>query len=114
MSKAPDRVKWKPGKAVYSEWLKTLTKEEYEAHLQDRRARKEKKKLKEEMDALVRYNKNLWLSGINNALAKALHQAQITGDIDTVIKIYDRLVDDKNNNINISFDEPLPWNDDLD
>lgn len=104
---------WKPGDAPYRDYLQSLSKEEYEAHLQDRRDRKELRKLREEMDALVRYNKNIWLSKINNALAKALVQSEITGDIDAVIKIYDRLIDNKTH-ISIDTDQPLPWNDDLD
>jgi len=105
--------RWAPGSSPYPDWLKTLSKEEYDNHLEERRERKEHKKLKDEMDAVVRYNKNIWISKINNALAKAINNAEVTGDIDTVIKIYDRLIDNKIN-ITVDTEQPLPWNDELD
>jgi len=106
------KLTWKPGDTPYKDFIDKLTPEEYEAHIQKRKKKKEHKKLKDEMDSLIQYNKQIWLSSINNAFAKALVTAEATNDIDTVVKIYDRLIDNKRD-FNVDLDIPLPWNDDL-
>lgn len=103
--------KWQPGKAVYSEWLKTLTKEEYEAHLEERRKRKAMKKA---MEGVILEKQNEWLSVMNNAAYMLAMKALQEGDTQAFIAVWDRIIGKPKDSIEVDGAiKPLPWNDDF-
>jgi len=75
---------WEPKKAVYSVWLKTLTKEQYNLHLEERRQRKNTKK---QFQKLAQFSQVQILTKMHNALMKSLETAEQTGDMTTIEKV---------------------------
>lgn len=102
---------WKPGESPYADWLKSLTPEEYEAHLEQRR---KKKAMRQAMETVVKQNQELWLAELNNTAAELLKKAQTEGDVQAFVAVWDRVVGKPKDEVNLDTNKPLPWNDDLD
>ena len=110
---AKDIIKhqWDPKTAPYAAWLKKLTPDEYHQHLAERRTRKD---IKQAWKAVTEHNRNKWIQDLNNAMAKSMNNALITGDIDTIKKIAEMLGINTKEEIDVNLKSPLPFNDDFD
>jgi hypothetical protein len=80
---------WEPGKAVYAEWLKSLTPEEKAAHLAERKVKKNMKKAWEEIKEAQQAQ---WLSKINSAMIAVLEKAVADGDAHALATVFDRMI----------------------
>lgn len=103
--------RWEPGHAPYAAWLKTLTQEEYEAHLLQRRKRKAMRK---SMEEVVQQQQKIWLSELNNTAAALLAKAKEDGDVAAFVAVWDRIVGKPKDEVQATVDTALPWNEDLD
>ena len=87
---------FKPGDTPYVDYLNRLTPAEREAHLEQRRLNKEKKKLqmtmKEAMKAVIDSNRDQWLATFNNAAVVLMQKALDSGDVQAFTAVYDRFV----------------------
>lgn len=81
--------KWNPGHAPYSEWLKSLTPEEYQAHLEERR---KKKTLKAAMEEIKTQYKAEWAAALHNAAVSVIEKAIRDGDANAFNSVFDRMV----------------------
>lgn len=90
---------WEPGKAVYSEWLKTLTPEEKQIHLLER---KQRKTMKKAMAEVIESQKEAWLAKMNNALDAVLTRAVETGDATALATVYDRIIGKPDTNLDVT------------
>ena len=88
-NKTNNNALYKPGKPVYSEWLKSLTPEEYDRHLLER---KERKTMKQAMQVVIQAQQEKWLALFNNAAEVLMKKALDEGDAQAFIAIYDRFV----------------------
>ena len=101
---------WQPGATPYKDYLEKLTPEEYEAHLEQRRKRKEMRTV---MKKVTEEFQSIWVSQLHNAAWKILERARDTGDAVAFAAVWDRIIG-KTHHIevdNIS-DKPLPFKDD--
>lgn len=85
----PNSKPWKPGYAPYSEWLKTLTAEQREAHLKKRR---DKKAMRQVMKEVVEEYQTQWAAEMHNAAWAVLMKARNTGDAQAFATVFDRIV----------------------
>ena len=93
------KLLWEPGKAVYAEWLKTLTPEEYNQHLAERKINKS---LKQAMNETIQAQKEQWIAKINNAMVSVIEKAERDGDPAALVAVYDRLIGKPDNNVDIT------------
>lgn len=101
---------WQPGKAVYSEWLKTLTADQRELHLQERRQRKS---MKTAMKAVVEQYQARWIAEMHNAAWAQLIRARDSGDTQAFVAVWDRIVGrPQETEMGDHGLRPLPWTDD--
>jgi len=106
--------RWSPSDTPYKDFIDKLKKANdgsYEAHLAKRRAKREMKK---DWQLILDHNRISWLTDLNNALAKSMERALATGDIDDVKKIAEMLGINTKEDITVTLNEPLPFNDDFD
>lgn len=103
----PEGRRWQPGRAPYAEWLKTLTPEQREAHLLDRRKRKA---MREVMRQTVAEYQAQWAAGIHNAAWRVLERARTTGDATAFMAVWDRIVG-RSADMPTTDGQPLPWSD---
>ena len=104
----PEGRRWQPGQAPYAEWLKTLTPEQREAHLLDRRKRKA---MREVMRQVVAEYQAQWAAGIHTAAWRVLERARTTGDAMAFMAVWDRIVGRAPDAAQDQA-QPLPWQDD--
>jgi type III secretory pathway component EscR len=102
---------WKKGVNPYRVFLESLTPEEYKAHLEERKHRRQLKRAMEEVFAA---QTSSWLALLNNSAAKLLQRAAETGDPQAFVAVYDRLIGKPTLNIDAELSEKpvLPWRDD--
>lgn len=102
---------WKKGVSPYKEFLKNLSPEEYAEHLEQRRKRKQMKRMMEEV---VQAQAAGWVAMFNNAAVKLLERAVETGDAQAFMAVYDRIIGKPTLNIDAELAEKptLPWHDD--
>jgi hypothetical protein len=82
--------KWKPGEyGGYSNWLKTLTPEEYSLHM---KKRAQKRTMKAAMKAAQEAMQEEWISSLDKAAASVLNKAIQTGDAQALQVVWDRYV----------------------
>lgn len=93
------KLLWEPGKSPYSEWLKTLTPEEKEQHLIER---KQKKSMRKAFEEVIESQKEAWLAKINNGFEAALNKAIENGDAQSIAIIHDRLIGKPKDNVDIT------------
>ena len=93
------KLLWEPGKAVYAEWLKTLTPEEKEQHLAERKI---KKSMKQAMKETIEAQQEEWISRINNALVSVINKAEADGDASALIAVYDRLIGKPDSSVDVT------------
>jgi len=100
---------WKPGEAPYRDYLNKLTPEEYQAHLAQRRRRKE---MRTTMKKVTQEFQSIWVSELHNAAWRLLEKAK-DGDPVAFAAVWDRIVG-KTQTIEIDniSDKPLPFKDD--
>ena len=91
--------KWIPGEAQYSTWLKTLTPEEYQAHLDERKVRKS---MKQAMKEVFEANQAVWIAKINNAMVAIIDKAEVDADPQALAVIYDRIVGKPDSNVDVT------------
>jgi hypothetical protein len=99
---------WKPGQAPYSTWLKTLTKEEMDQHLLER---KQRKMIKLAMKEVVDAQQAKWITLFHNGALKLLNKALENGDAQSYAILYDRFIGKPTDTINTETDMILPWSD---
>jgi len=100
---------WKPGKSPYAEWLKTLTPEQREAHLKERR---ERKSMRAAMKKVQEEFQHIWLSELHNAAFDLLKKARATKDPAAFCAVWDRVIGKpKEIELEVSSDKPLPFTD---
>ena len=103
------KTQWVPGKAVYSEWLKTLTPDQRALHLQQRAQRKS---MKTAMRQVVEQYQTQWIAELHNAAWRQLVKARESGDTAAFVAVWDRIVgrpqeqDQTDDN-----QRALPWSD---
>lgn len=85
----PNSRPWKPGYAPYSEWLKTLTPAEKEAHLKKRRDRKA---MRQVMKEVVEEYHTQWAAEMHNAAWAVLMKARDQGDAQAFAAVFDRII----------------------
>jgi hypothetical protein len=101
---------WEPGKAVYSEWLKTLTADQRAQHL---RERAERKAIKQAMTRVVEEYQSRWTAELHNAAWAQLVKARDSGDTAAFVAVWDRIVGRPQETDRAdSSQKPLPWTDD--
>jgi len=102
---------WKPGESPYRDFLNSLTPEQYEAHLEDRRRRKEMRTV---MKKVTEEFQSIWVSELHNAAWKLLERARNTGDPVAFAAVWDRIIgkDSSNTDDQILQNKPLPFKDD--
>tara|TARA_R110000772_G_scaffold29399_1_gene73458 strand:+ start:1317 stop:1670 length:354 start_codon:yes stop_codon:yes gene_type:complete len=102
---------WKPGEAPYRDFLNKLTPEEYTAHLEARRRRKEMRTV---MKKVTEEFQSIWVSELHNAAWKLLERARNTGDAVAFAAVWDRIIGKESSNIDLTIDQnkPLPFKDD--
>lgn len=85
---------WTKGKPVYSEWLKTLSKEDYEAHLRKRALDKEDrmKKLtrKQVFEEVLDAQKAQWVAESNNIMVTHAKEAKL-GNVQSARLVFEYL-----------------------
>jgi hypothetical protein len=99
---------WVPGKGVYSEWLKTLSSEEKEAHLQQRR---NKKTMRKAYEQVVMTQQSEWIRKINQGVIAVLDRAIRDGDPAALTAVFDRIIGKPVETLNTESNLVLPWND---
>jgi cell division inhibitor SulA len=100
---------WVPGKAVYSEWLKTLTADERTLHLQQRA---QKKAMKTAMREVVEQYQHQWIAELHNAAWRQLVKARESGDTQAFVAVWDRIVGrPQEQDLDTAAQRPLPWSD---
>ena len=103
-------TQWEPGKAVYSEWLKTLTAEQRALHLQER---KQRKSMKTAMKEVVEQYQSQWIAEMHNAAWRQLVKARDSGDTAAFIAVWDRIVGrPQEQDMSDQNQRALPWTDD--
>lgn len=103
---------WKPGSTPYKDYLDSLSKEEYDAHLKERARRKAMRKA---METIVKEQQVEWLTMLNNAAVVMAQQALEKGDVQAFIAVWDRIIGKPKDTIEVEDNnKPLPWNDDFD
>ena len=101
---------WKPGDTPYADYLNSLTPEEYQQHLEDRRRRKEMKTV---MKQVTEEFQSIWVSELHNAAWKLLERARDTGDPVAFAAVWDRIIGKHYKEADIEdMDKPLPFKDD--
>lgn len=101
---------WEPGKAVYSEWLKTLTPEQKALHLQER---KQRKSMKTAMKQVVEQYQSQWIAEMHNAAWVQLVKARDSGDTQAFVAVWDRIVGrPQEQDMGDQTQRALPWTDD--
>jgi hypothetical protein len=90
---------WEPGKSAYGEFLKTLTEEEREQHMAERKARKS---MKEAFKLVIESQQEAWLAKINNAFDAVLNRAILEGDAQALATVHDRLVGKPDQNVDVT------------
>jgi len=102
---------WKPGETPYVEFLNSLTPEQYQQHLEDRRRRKEMKTV---MKKVTDEFQSIWVSELHNAAWRLLERARDSGDPQAFAAVWDRIIgkDWAGDNIDTSGNKPLPFKDD--
>lgn len=80
--------RWQKGQAPYAEWLKTLTPEEYKAHIVQRKVNKS---IKAATAAVNNQYKAEWTTALINAAIAVLSKAQTTGDPAAFVAVWDRI-----------------------
>ena len=93
------KLLWEPGKAVYAEWLKTLTPEEYKLHLEDRKI---KKSMRQSMKETVEAQREEWIARINNAMVSVINKAEAEGDASSLIAVYDRVIGKPDSSVDVT------------
>ena len=100
---------WEPGRAVYSEWLKTLTPEQKAEHL---RKRRERKSIKQAMQVVVAEYQSRWTAELHNAAWAQLVKARDSGDTAAFVAVWDRIVGRPQEHDHADqAQKPLPWTD---
>ena len=90
---------WQPGKAPYAEWLRTLTPEEKETHLNERKIRKS---MKQAMKEVVEAQQAEWLARINNAMVSVIDKAEREGDAQALATVYDRIIGKPDSQVDVT------------
>ena len=110
MANRPENLRpWKPGQAPYAEWLKTLTPEQKEAHLRQRR---ERKAMRQAMAEVVTEYQNRWIAEMHNAAWAQLVKARDSGDTAAFVAVWDRIIGRPQDADRAAADgQALPWSD---
>ena len=85
----PGNRAWKPGTAPYADYLKSLTPEQKEAHLKQRR---ERKAMREVMKQVVEEYQTQWAAEMHNAAWAVLMKAPNEGDAQAFAAVFDRII----------------------
>lgn len=99
---------WNGGGLRYPDWIKTLTPEELEAHLLER---KQRKAIKKAMKEVVAHHQAEWITAFHNTMGKMLKEAADEGDAQKLAILYDRIVGKPDETVEIDMNKVLPWND---
>lgn len=81
--------KWKPGVTKYKDFLDSLTDEQYQQHLHERRL---KKAMKKSMEVVVKEHQAQLLALSFNASVKLMTQALEEGDTAAYKAVWDRII----------------------
>lgn len=100
------------GNNAYRDFLDSLTPEQYEAHLEERRKRKS---MRQAMERVQNEYQDIWISQLHNAAFRCLEKAMVHGDPVAFATVFDRIVGKPMQKIELNSDDdkPLPFNDDL-
>ena len=83
---------WSAGHAPYAAWLKTLTPEQYEQHLADRKAKSELKNMKQIMTETINQHGDKWSIMLEAAVHAVMNKAIAEGDPAALNSVWDRVV----------------------
>lgn len=109
MGRVDQKILWKPGQTPYADFLKSLTPEEKEAHMQVRR---NKKSMRKAFEAVVLAQQGEWLNKINQAMVSVINKAIENGDSAALIAVHDRIIGKPTETINTETNQILPWDSD--
>lgn len=102
--------RFKPGNSCYKDFINSLSPEEYQEHLAERRRRKA---MRQAMQTVANEFQSEWISAIHNAAWKTLQRALETGDPVAFATVYDRIIGKPDKTQISEEDRPLPFSDDL-
>ncbi len=107
----PEKYYWKPGISPYKVFLDKLTPDERAAHLEKR---KQKRDMKAAMKAIIMHNQIEWLTNLNTAASVLTAKAISEGDVQAFTAVWDRVIGKPDEDIKVSKQMPLPFDDDFD
>jgi hypothetical protein len=91
---------WKPGDpSPYSKFIQSLTPEEHEAHLQEKRMRKTLRQL---MTGNIDDSREFWASAMTLAMGVQLQKAVVTGDTSAFVQLWDRTIGKPTDTVNMA------------
>jgi hypothetical protein len=96
---AREKNQWKPGSTPYGDYLKSLTPEEYQAHMDDRKMRKTLRQL---MTGNIDDSRDFWASAMQMAMGVQLHKAITTGDTSAFVQLWDRTIGKPADTVNMA------------
>lgn len=102
--------RFKPGNSHYRDFINSLSPEEYQQHLAERRRRKA---MRQAMETVQNEFQSEWISAIHNAAWKTLQRALETGDPVAFATVYDRVIGKPAQKDAADTERPLPFSDDL-
>jgi hypothetical protein len=105
--KVPQGQLWKPGATPYRDFLDSLTPEQREQHLQQRR---ERRHMRQAFQEVVQEYQSRWAAEMHNAAWAVLKKARDQGDAQAFAAVFDRIVGRAPENAPDA-GRALPWRD---
>ena len=100
--------RWEPGSSPYADWLKTLTEDERAAHME---ARAKRKSMKQAMKSVVEQYQTQWVTELHNAAWAQLVKARDSGDAQSFVAVWDRIIGRPEEQHTVDLPRALPWSD---
>lgn len=96
---AREAHQWKEGTAPYAEYLKSLTPEQYAAHMDERKTRKTLRQL---MSGNIDDSREYWAAAMTMAMGVQLQKAIINGDTGAFVQLWDRTIGKPADTVNMA------------
>jgi hypothetical protein len=97
---AREKNQWKPGDpSPYSKFIQSLTPEEHEAHIEDRKMRKTLRQL---MSGNIDDSREFWAQAMTLAMGVQLQKAITNGDTSAFVNLWDRTIGKPADTVNMA------------